>query len=76
MAQNKTTVQLTDGREVLVSYSTPVAAHIPGVGYVASDTRWSVTTSKHVSQYAGKDCKRVSDAEFLALIAPMGGGRR
>lgn len=79
MSQNRTTVTLTDGREVLVSYQTPVAAHIPGRGYVRSDKRWSVTTSKHVSQYCGKPGQGnevVPDAEFLELIAPMGGGRR
>ena len=79
MAKNCTTVTLTDGREVLVSYQTPVAAFIPGRGYVRSAQSWSRTTSKHVSQYCGKPgqgCTVVSDAEFCTLIAPMGGGRR
>lgn len=79
MAQNCTTVALTDGREVLVSYQTPVAAFIPGRGYVRSAESWSRTTSKHVSQYCGKPGQGntvVPDAEFLQLIAPMGGGRR
>lgn len=73
--QNCTVVSLTDGREVLVSYQTPVAAFIPGRGYVASETKWSQTTSRHVNDYA-PGAARIPDAEFLALIAPMGGGRR
>lgn len=77
MSQNRTTVTLTDGRTVLVSYETPVAALIPGRGYVRSATRWSRTTSKHVTQWlGGSACETLDDASFLALIAPMGGGRR
>lgn len=77
MAQNCTTVTLTDGREVLVSYQTPVAAFIPGRGYVASATKWSRTTSRHVNDFMpGEHGERVPDAEFCQLIAPMGGGRR
>lgn len=79
MSQNQTRVQLTDGREVLVSYQTPVAAYIPGRGYVRSDKYWSRTTSKHVSQYCGRPGQGnevVPDVEFLKLISPMGGGRR
>ena len=44
-------VSFRDGlTQVLVSYSTPVAAQIDGKEY-KTDTFWSMTTSKHVNQF-------------------------
>ena len=40
-----------NGAEVLVSYSTPVAGYIPGLGFIETDRKWSVTTSKHITQW-------------------------
>ena len=71
---NVTTITLIDGREVLLSYGTPVAAFIPGRGYLKTSRKWSVTTSKHATQYAGKAAPEVTDPEFLTLIAPVDGG--
>jgi len=35
----------------LLSYATPVAGYIPGIGFVETEQKFSVTTSKHVSQW-------------------------
>jgi hypothetical protein len=50
---NQTVIEYPDGVEVLYSYNTPVAAFVPGRGYVRSSTKYSVTTSKHVNSWVG-----------------------
>lgn len=72
-------ITLDDGREICQSYGTTVAAFIPTdyhaphrvSGYVRTDRRFSVTTSKHVNQYAGKDAVTVPHDELLRLTAPV-----
>jgi len=46
-----TTVVEIGGNTVLFSYKTPVAALIPGRGYVRTDKFHSRTTSKHIGQF-------------------------
>lgn len=46
-----TEIELENGTTVLVSYSTPVAAFIPGRGYVQSEAHYSRTTSGHISKF-------------------------
>ena len=76
------TVNLEDGREVCLSYGVPVAAFIPGRGYLHTDARYSVTTSRHMFAYVGRArgcrCTEVPDAELRTLILPVVGkaGRR
>jgi len=39
-----------------------------GGGYVRTDCRWSVTTSKHINQWLdGRRCREVPQAELDAL---------
>ena len=40
-------------------------------GYVRTDARYSVTTSKHMNQFAGKDAPTVPHADLLKLCAPV-----
>lgn len=68
---NTSTIELTDGREVHLSYGVPVAAFIPGRGYIKTDARFSITTTRHANAYAGKSAPEVPDAEFCTLIAPV-----
>ena len=74
---NVTIVNLNDGRSVCLSYGVPVAAFIPYRGYVKTDRKWSVTTSKHANQFcyspiAGKvAATTIPDAEFCALVSPL-----
>ena len=40
-----------NGAVVLVSYMTSVAAYIPALGWLETNQKYSVTTSKHISQW-------------------------
>jgi hypothetical protein len=51
IGSNKTEVMLADGTEILFSYVTPVAARIPGRGFVRTSHKWSTTTSKHINAW-------------------------
>lgn len=51
---NQTMITLSNGAQVFYSYNTPVAACLPGVGYVVTDVKHSTTTSKHINAWAGK----------------------
>jgi hypothetical protein len=42
---------LNTGAVVLISYSTPVAAFLPGDGWYKTEKKWSSTTSKQVNQW-------------------------
>jgi len=46
-----TQVSLADGTEVLFSYSTPVAALVPGKGWMRTEKTHSVTTTKHINRW-------------------------
>jgi hypothetical protein len=56
IGSNQTQVSLADGTEVLFSYSTPVAALVPGKGWIRTAEKWSTTTSKHVNAWLRKNC--------------------
>lgn len=47
---NMTEVEI-DGTTVLVSYSTPVAAFVPGQGVLRTEKWFSRTTSKHITKW-------------------------
>ena len=51
LASNQNLIELKNGTIILFSYKTPVAAHIPGQGYVRTNHKWSVTTSKHINRW-------------------------
>jgi hypothetical protein len=51
-----TEVQLADGTCVLVSYTTPVAALVPGKGWIRTAHKWSATTTKHINKWLAKNC--------------------
>lgn len=49
------------GMRFLVSYETPVAAYLPGVGMVRTEKFYSNTTSKHINRWLdGREAERVS----------------
>jgi hypothetical protein len=55
IAANQNEVELENGTTVFFSYRTPVAAHVPGKGYFKTDKKWSVTTSRHINQFIGRN---------------------
>ena len=56
IASNMTEVETSEAR-ILFSYRTPVAAYVFGEGYVRTEKWWSVTTSRHINKWIGKDVK-------------------
>jgi hypothetical protein len=41
-----------NGAEIAISYQTPVAAYIPGLGFFKTDEKFSVTTTRHIGVWA------------------------
>ena len=50
IGSNQTEVERENGVTIFYSYKTPVAAFVPGKGALCSSTKYSRTTSKHVTQ--------------------------
>ena len=50
LGSNQTQVEVND-KTILVSYSTPVAAHVCGEGFFKTAKKWSTTTSRHISKW-------------------------
>lgn len=50
IAANQTEVEHDNGVTIFFSYKTPVAVFVPGQGALCTTTKYSRTTSKHVSQ--------------------------
>ena len=64
IAPNQTEVMLADGTDILISYVTPVAARIPGKGWVRTSHKWSSTTTKHINKWL---IKNMGDANVPAV---------
>jgi len=62
------TVLLTDHADILFSYNTPVAALIPGRGYVRTATYYSPTTSRHIKSWLGGAACVVVPQSFLDTL--------
>ena len=51
-----TEIELADGTCVLFSYSTPVAALVPGKGWIRTEAKYSTTTTKHINSWLRDNC--------------------
>jgi len=69
IASNMTEVETSEAR-ILFSYRTPVAAYVFGEGFVRTEKWWSVTTSRHINKWIGKDvtAKEVSQTYLDKLV--------
>ena len=69
IATNMTEVETSEAR-ILFSYRTPVAAYVFGEGFVRTEKWWSVTTSRHINKWIGKDVavKEVSQTYLDKLV--------
>ena len=71
IAANQTEITLASGAVIFFSYQTPVAAFVPGRGYIRTVNRYSTTTSRHISQWlprAGQgEVETVPQSEIEAL---------
>jgi len=56
IGSNQTEVSLADGTEILFSYHVPVAALVPGKGWIRTSYKWSATTTKHINAWLRKNC--------------------
>ena len=65
IAANQTQVELKNGTVVLFSYKTPVAAFVPGQGYVRTKTQYSRTTSKHINKWVRAACCGAVDQSYI-----------
>ena len=54
IAPNMTEIETSEAR-ILFSYRTPVAAYVFGRGYVKTEKKWSVTTSRHINKWIAMD---------------------
>lgn len=68
IGSNQTMITLSNGSQVFFSYNTPVAAYLPGEGYLVTATKHSSTTSKHINAWAGKGCETRPQEFFDNLI--------
>ena len=64
-ASNQTQIELKDGTVILFSYKTPVAAFVPGTGYVRTKTQYSRTTSKHINKWVRAAVCGAVDQSYL-----------
>lgn len=63
LGSNKTELHLDNGAVVFFSYNTPVAAQLAEGGFVKTNRKWSVTTSKHISQWlAGRNAQEIDQS--------------
>jgi hypothetical protein len=71
IGSNVTELHAGDGAVVLFSYSTPVAALIPGSGWFRTAKRLSVTTSGHVNRWisAGVEVEERPQSWFDGLLS-------
>jgi hypothetical protein len=74
MTANVQTVNLDNDRVVTLSYGVPVAVFVPGQGYLKTDRKYSVTSSRHANLYArqnGSEAREIPHAEFRQLVSPV-----
>ena len=50
-ANNMTVLTFANGRDVLISYETPVATFLSGEGFSKTEEHWSSTTSRHITKW-------------------------
>jgi len=68
LGSNKTQIEFSDGLIVFFSYNTPVAANLAQGGFVKTDKKWSMTTSKHINQWLdGAKAATVPQADLYLM---------
>lgn len=69
LGSNQTQVTTGSDTRILFSYETPVAAFVPGRGYLKTRRQFSRTTSKHINQWLSGEEAQIVDQEELDKIA-------
>lgn len=66
---NQTELHTNDRAVIFFSYDTPVAAQLAGGGFIRTNMKWSVTTSKHINQWLdGVEAKEVDQSVLDGLV--------
>lgn len=65
IGSNKTELWLDNGAVIFFSYETPVAAQKAEGGFIKTNKKYSVTTSKHITQWLDGRCAEVVDQAIL-----------
>ena len=68
IATNQTEIEIGKGVSVLFSYKTPVAAFIPGQGYIRTNYKWSRTKSKQINKWIGYGATEVDQSVLDTLV--------
>ena len=72
LGANKRVLWYDNGVQVLISYTTPVAAYLPygdGSGYVRTEKHYSSTTSRHINAWLeGVNTESVNQSVLNKLI--------
>lgn len=68
IGSNQTLIDRDDGTQILVSYATPVAAFLPGQGYLRTEQKHSRTTSKHINQWIRRKDAPTRPQEFFDAL--------
>lgn len=69
VGSNMTELHKNNGVVVLFSYETPVACLIPDKGYFRTDTKFSVTTTKHINKWLdGVNAEPIAQVELERII--------
>jgi hypothetical protein len=74
IAANQTEVEFGNDISVFFSYRTPVAAFIPGLGYVKTSKKFSQTTSKHINKWLEGETATEVDQDYINNL--VGAGER
>ena len=70
IASNQTELSLPCGSVVFFSYETPVAAWLPNRGYIRTNQKFSVTTTKHINQWLnGAEAQEVPQSQLEELVS-------
>lgn len=69
IAFNVTELELNDGIKILFSYSTPVAAFVPGKGYLRTSKTYSTTSTKHANRWLNGAPVQMVEQEVLEKLA-------
>ena len=69
IATNQNEIAFANGNIVFFSYSTPVAAFVPGEGYIKTSVFYSTTTSKHINKWTENRATVVPQIVIDTLLA-------
>ena len=68
VGSNQTELSFNNGTTLFFSYETPVAGFTPSLGHFKTETYYSRTTSKHITQYLNGRYAHPVEQSFIQQI--------